>query len=301
MNINQPITWRGEINRKDYLIWGLVLFTVKFNLDRFTAITFEKTWYITDYFIQADRLSVMEIPEGDRMFYLALLIQSLPFIWFGTVLCVKRLRSANIPSWLVIFFFIPFINFILFIILAALPERNTIDDTKQAYLDKLIPKNQFGSAFFAIGLVLILSLGLTLVFVKYINEYGWSLFVGIPFFLGFGSVIIYGQNNKLRYWDALSVMFFSVLFFNLIIFVAAVEGIICIAMGFPIAIIIGVIGASIGYAVIDNRKVNLNILTSPLAVVLLFSILEHSDDQTPPLTPPKNRTYNIGSETNSME
>src|SRR5579859_2308180 len=121
MNFNQLINWNGEINRRDYLLWGVLLFAIKYNLDRIIALALDRQWFITDYFIQADKLSVQQLSSSDRTFYLILLIQSLPFIWFGTTICVKRLRNANLPGWLVIFFFIPFINFILFLLLSAIP------------------------------------------------------------------------------------------------------------------------------------------------------------------------------------
>ena len=116
MKINQLTKWNGEINRKDYLIWGLILLTIKYNLDRLTAWVFLKVWFFSDYFIQVDKLSVNELSKNDQIFYLVLLAQSSPFIWFGTVLCIKRLRNAKLRTWLVIFFFMPFVNFLLFII-----------------------------------------------------------------------------------------------------------------------------------------------------------------------------------------
>ena len=254
MNISQLTSWKGEINRRDYLIWGLILFAVKYNLDRITALLLNRTWYITEYFIQADQLAVQELSGDDQKFYLILLLQSLPFIWFGTVLCVKRLRNAKLPTWMVVFFFIPFVNLILFIILSAIPERESKEISRNEFLEKLIPKSKYGSAMFSVGMVLIISLAITGLLINYLQDYGWSLFVGIPFFLGFGSVLIYGYHKRLQYKEALGVALFSILFFNLIIFILAFEGIICIAMGFPIVFFIAWIGANIGYAIHENQR-----------------------------------------------
>ena len=134
MNTSQLFNWKDEINRREYLVWGLIFFTIKYNLDRLTAFVLDRTWYITDYLIQADKLTVEEMNGEDNTFYLILLLQSIPFIYVGTVLTVKRLRNANLPTWLVIFFFIPFVNFILFIILSAMPEnaRRMDDFTRTA-------------------------------------------------------------------------------------------------------------------------------------------------------------------------
>ncbi|HEY3402456.1 MAG TPA: DUF805 domain-containing protein [Ohtaekwangia sp.] len=283
MNIKQLTTWSGEINRRDYLIWGTILFAVKYNLDRLAGFAFNKRWYISDYFIQADQLAVQELNPDDQIFYLVLLLLSLPFIWFGTVLCVKRLRNAKLPAWAVLFFFIPFINLLLFLILSAIPERKDGNEIRNNFLDRLIPRSKYGSALFAVGIVLVISLAITGLLINYLNDYGWSLFVGIPFFLGFGSVLIYGYHKGLRYKEAMGVALASILFFNIIIFILAFEGIICIVMGFPILLFIAWIGASIGYAIHDSQKVvHLNAFAVPIVFIPLMGFIENLENRMPP-------------------
>src|SRR5688572_30817452 len=225
LTLHQLTSWKGEIARREYLIWGLILFGVKYNLDRAISLSFERRWFITDYFIQADKLSIQDLTSEEKTFFLILLLQSLPFIWFGTVLCIKRLRSASLPGLLVMFFFIPFVNLILFILLAVVPESSTKKETPGGQLGKLFPKSRSGAAMFSIGIVSLISLLMTGLLLNYLKEYGWSLFVGIPFFLGFGSVLFYGYHNPLKYKDALGVALTTILFFCLIIFILAFEGI----------------------------------------------------------------------------
>jgi uncharacterized membrane protein YhaH (DUF805 family) len=281
MDISKFLRWSGEVNRREYLIAGVILFALKYNLDRLIGFLFNRSWYITDYFIQADNLTVMELTEDDQLFYLLLLLQSLPFIWVGTVLCVKRLRSAKLPTWLVLFFFIPFVNFLLFIMLSAIPARDVEETAKSNFLEKLIPKSKYGSAMFAVGIVLVISLAITGLLINYLNEYGWSLFVGIPFFLGFGSVLIYGYHKRLTYLEAIGVAAFSILFFNVIIFILALEGIICIAMALPILFFIAWIGATIGYAIHDHRKSVMSMFMIPVIAIPLFGFIEHEENRSP--------------------
>jgi uncharacterized membrane protein YhaH (DUF805 family) len=281
MDISKFIRWSGEVTRREYLIAGAILFALKYNLDRLIGFFFSRSWYITDYFIQADNLTVMELTDDDRLFYLLLLLQSLPFIWVGTVLCVKRLRNAKLPTWLVLFFFIPFVNFLLFIMLSAIPAREAEETSKNNFLKKLIPKSKYGSAMFAVGIVLVISLAITGLLINYLNEYGWSLFVGIPFFLGFGSVLIYGYHKRLTYLEAIGVAAFSILFFNVIIFILAFEGIICIAMALPILFFIAWIGATIGYAIHDHRKSVMSMFMIPVIAIPLFGFIEYEEDRSP--------------------
>ena len=190
----------------------------------------------------------------------------------------------NFQPGSVVFFFIPFVNLILFIILSAIPERESKEISRNEFLEKLIPKSKYGSAMFSVGMVLIISLAITGLLINYLQDYGWSLFVGIPFFLGFGSVLIYGYHKRLQYKEALGVALFSILFFNLIIFILAFEGIICIAMGFPIVFFIAWIGANIGYAIHDNQRsaTTANVFIIPVILIPIFAIIEHYDERIPP-------------------
>jgi len=283
MRVSQLVRWAGEVNRKDYLLWGVSLFAIKYNLDRAIGTLMNRSWFITDYFVQADRLSALELNDADRVFYLVLMLCSLPFIWSGTVLCVKRLRNSALPTWLVIFFFIPFINLLLFLLLAAIPERNSDTADQIRLLDKLIPKSKTGSAMFAVGLVSIISLALTGLLINYLKDYGWSMFVGIPFFLGFGSVLLYGHNRQLRFRDALIMSLLSIAFFSLIIFLLAFEGIVCIVMAFPIFFAVALIGATIGFAINNNRQYSINTFIIPVLVLPLAGLAEHQIESVPPM------------------
>lgn len=281
MDTKQILSWKGDIIRRDYLIWGSVLFAIKYNLDRLTALSFDRSWYITDYFLQVDNIGIGQLSSSDNRFYIILLLQSLPFIWFGTLLCVKRLRSCALPPWLVIFFFIPFVNLLLFVILSAIPEKSKQTIDKDRFLDKIIPESQYGSAIFAVGIVLLIALALTGLLINYFEDYGWSLFIGIPFFLGFGSVMIYGHRRQLTYRQALSVALVAILFFNLIIFILAFEGILCIVMALPILLVIAAIGATIGFAIHHQQPVaGARMFIVPILVIPLFGIIEHNSQMT---------------------
>lgn len=284
MQLSQLTRWRGEIKRRDYLIWGVILFAIKYNLDRLIAQALHRSWFISDYFIQADKLSVLELTDNDRTFYLLLVLCALPFIWFGTVLCVKRLRNAKLPSWLVIFFFIPFVNFFLFLLLSAMPSRDIDATAKRNFLERLIPASKNGSAMFSVAIVSIVALGIAGLMINYLNEYGWSLFVGVPFFLGFGSVLIHGQNHQLTFRDALMVSLMSVLFFSLVIFILAFEGILCIVMAFPIFLGVASVGAALGFAIHTNRQsVSMNALMIPILALPVSGVIEHQGHVTPPV------------------
>src|SRR5215510_2211863 len=116
-------SWHGRIGRQRYLLTGLILFALKHNIDRLLAIWFGYPWgpfnYLVFYSRHDNGISDLSLP--DAMFYALLLLVALPFIWIGVVLTLRRLRDADLPLWLLVLFFVPLINLIFFVILAAIP------------------------------------------------------------------------------------------------------------------------------------------------------------------------------------
>ncbi|MCI0618957.1 hypothetical protein L0244_38785, partial [bacterium] len=171
----------GTIARAEYVFWGVVLFAIKYNIDRIIAYQlFHRKWRVWEYLfpIQLD-LS----PQQNWNFLIALLIAALPFVWSGSVLTIKRLRASGLPVWLVVLFFVPIANLFFFAIIALLPEKQirvrTTDGS--ASLANLIPRSRAGSALSALALNALSALIFTRFSVETLNQYGWGLFVGLPF------------------------------------------------------------------------------------------------------------------------
>jgi hypothetical protein len=119
---------------------------------------------------------------------------------------------------------------------------------------------------------------LTAIGIYGVGDYGMAVFIFIPFLLGFAPVIIYGYKNELSRRGAINLgMAASILFlFSLLAF--AFEGLICILMALPLAILFAYIGSIIGFEIIASKK---HIKKGPGMVIILiviipsFSFVEH--------------------------
>ena len=121
--------WDGKVDRGPYLLIGSVLLTFKFFLDRFVSATFfGRQWSIFDYVVPARAFDLASFPESELKFYGTMLFISLPFAWTGCVLTIRRLRACRFPPWLVLLFFVPAINLILFKVLLLTPTRQEEED-----------------------------------------------------------------------------------------------------------------------------------------------------------------------------
>lgn len=287
-------SWRGTIDRGPYAIIGAVLFGIKHNLDRFIASAyFGHRWSIFNYWMFEDHRHLDEIPAGRLKFYATMVAFALPFIYIGIVLTLKRLRATGLPLWLVAFFFVPFLNLFFFLWLSIMPSRNAVlpvgnsfGSRVMAALGTLIPQSALGSAAIGILITVPISLGLTYLSVNSIGEYGWGLFVGLPFFLGLISVLIYGFHAP-RYLGACLVV--SILAVGLVcaaLFAFAVEGIICLIMAAPLGMILALFGGFIGWVIQRRPTYNaesLHVFSLILFVMPAFIGLEHAARKEPPL------------------
>ncbi|HEX8131463.1 MAG TPA: hypothetical protein VF527_20350 [Pyrinomonadaceae bacterium] len=292
--------WRGTVGRAKFLTIGFALFALKHNLDRIVAAEyFNRRWTLFNYWLFPEAPSVEDAPLNHQKFYVALLLIALPFIWVGVVLTLRRLRSAGLPLWLVCVFFAPFVNLLFFILLGVLPARSAeeagarpqLQHYLKQFLDRIIPRGAFGSAFFGVVIVTLLTVAVTVWSVEALSNYGWGLFVGLPFCLGLASVLIYGYHQARTLKSCLAVSLLSVALASVALMAFAIEGLICIIMAAPLGAVISLFGGFMGY-LIQQRDYDFPesprvYTTHAFAAVLLalpaLMLLEHSVQLEAPL------------------
>jgi uncharacterized membrane protein YhaH (DUF805 family) len=254
-----PDLWssEGTMDRGPYALVGLVGFAIKHNFDRALAtLVFHRKWSLFNYWIPLDRaVRVTSLDPADRTFLLSMLALSLPFIWVGVVLTMRRLRGAGLPTWLVVLFFAPYLNLLFFVILCIYPSRRDGDVQRSlrvggnSALKRIIPESNWGSAAMALVISSLLGAAATLLSVNVLAIYGWGLFVALPFCLGFFSVLLYGYHRPRSLGSCLAVASLSVVLLGLLLLGLAVEGVICLVMAAPIGLILGLMGGSVGYLI----------------------------------------------------
>ncbi|MEW6469917.1 MAG: hypothetical protein AB1458_13395 [Bacteroidota bacterium] len=107
-----------------------------------------------------------------------------------------------------------------------------------------------------------------------IEEYGISLFILTPIYIGTCSTLIYGYKQELTFNDAFQVSFSALLFFALGLLVFAIEGLICIAMAFPIGLLFMTVGTFIGYHLLPHPKNTPKIILALMTLIPLTGFIE---------------------------
>lgn len=256
----------GTLPRTTFLVWAAVLFGIKCNLDRLIyGLFLNQPWSIRPYLTKAMPFPEGLTPTSNPLEFGVLLLIALPFLWMGVALCLKRLRSAGLPLSWVVLFVVPVLKWFLFLALVLVPERATSDPDSSSSREKnpeahkktWWPKSTIGSATLATIISALLAVAALVASTHLFEEYGWAIFVGTPFCMGFLAALIHGRNIPRTLNESLLVGLASIGVAGVAILALAFEGVICLVMAAPLAALLALIGALIGHAVqASSRQVN---------------------------------------------
>jgi uncharacterized membrane protein YhaH (DUF805 family) len=248
-------TWRGTVGRTKYFALGVTLFAAKHLLDRIVATrVFGLRWSLFNYWLVSEATEIDDTPPGHLRFYATLVALAIPFIWVGVVLTLRRLRDIGWPLWLVAAFFLPFVNLLFFLLLSTVPSRERSPRARtapglRAALDRVVPRSSFGSAVVGVVATTLVTVGVTALSVQGLGNYGWGLFVGLPFCLGLSSVLVYGYRQPRPLGQCLLVSLLSVGLASAALIAVAIEGLICVLMAAPLGAVMALFGGAMGYII----------------------------------------------------
>jgi uncharacterized membrane protein YhaH (DUF805 family) len=249
--------WQGQADRATYATVGVIAFALKFLVDWAIATRlFHRSWSLLNYWRPFGSITgVHSLSLENRFFAGAMLFVALPFIWLGLAMTVKRLRDAAQPAWLAALFFAPVVNLAFFVALSFMPsvadskrEEGTPWPGVRAF-DRWIPHNPAGSALVSIGATCLLGLFFAFLGTQVIAQYGWGLFVGLPFCLGLFAVLTHSYHQPRSYAECVTVAVLPVAMLGGVLMLVAIEGVICIMMAAPLAFCLALLGGSLGYGI----------------------------------------------------
>ena len=252
----------GEADRKTYVLVGAAAIFLKNNLDRLVAaLGFHRYWGFFNYWVPVQGVGpIKQLSRADAVFLATMLAIALPFVWLGVAMTMKRLRSAGLSPWLVIFFFFPFVNLVFFLVLSLWPEKDkTLNRRERGELreeqnggstfTRIVPESAVGSA--AASFIITVPAGLLLAVLgsRYLATYGWGMFVALPFVMGFSAAVTYGIKRPRSMKACVGVALLSVALMGAGLLAFAVEGLVCLLMAMPIALPLAAFGGAFGYFV----------------------------------------------------
>lgn len=284
--------WRfdGRVNRGTYALIGFIGFAIKHNVDRLLAASLGARWSIWNYWIPfEDFTRPSALVPRDRQLLLLLVVTALPFIWIGVTLTVKRLRDAGQPLWLAMLFFAPMVNLLFFAVLCVLPSRMSaaepIRPREALENPRFWPESRTGSAALGAAVAALIGVVATWIDLRLLGNYGMTLFVALPFVMGYIAAWIHGHRVRRRMTDVMAVVSLAVLLAAIGIIAIAAEGIICIFMAAPFAWLLALFGGMLAH-VLHNGTESRYPEPSTFAVLLvILPIMLAAEHAVPPPIP----------------
>lgn len=238
---------RGTVTRAWFVYAGVVLGVIKTTIDTF--VRNQSAGYLIENWLTAFPTDLAGVQA-----MLPTIWWSLPFIWVGTGLCIMRLRDAGMPRILVPIFFIPAINMFFFFICSSVPSaaeehENSVEEKSRSFFARMLPHTEFGIAAFTIVQCSLIGILGVLAGAYGLGNYGAPLFLGLPFFMGFLSALLYGVRKRRTLKECIGIAWLSLFFTACGLVCCLIEGIVCIAVLLPLGAALATVGACVGFSV----------------------------------------------------
>lgn len=263
--MNTRIAWfftlQGRLSRSAFLGIGLALLGVKIAIDAWLCHALELAPWSPFVYLTPLPWTALRGDGGWRWALFAL--PSVLFCWIGVTMTWRRMVDAGLPFWVLLGFFLPYANLVLFAVLAALPPRGVPNPTAGA---TPAGRQLFAGAPAVIAAVVTVALGWFSF--AFLRDYGGLLFFGLPMVQG---LVVGMSTARLPFARAATQLFLSYLLGALILLAFAYEGLACIVMAVLPWVNMGLLGMVVGRAIAPTQR---RAAVAGLAIVPLLQWLE---------------------------
>ena len=259
-----------DVKRQAYVLSGFGLMAFKYAVEAGLIYFYTGRFFALDDFLNpllSMRAEFLAPPAPGWLAW-TLFVWTLPFLWIAVSMSVRRAADAGATAWLGLLVLVPAINFVVMLILCGLPSRGHVSfvtKKPQAVVD-----HRVRSALLGIVVSMVISLLMLLISVYAFADYGVSLFLGTPILVGSVSAFLYNRPYPRDLVSSLLVAEVAIFFCGTAVLLFAFEGILCLAMLYPIAAIMGLLVAVTGVWFPAQSPLSRSAMThGPLPVPLL--------------------------------
>ena len=268
-----------RVRRGEYALSGVVLAALKYLGDvLIVRIGSGQWWTPRDYitpvlFMDAQRFHFA--PSSLPM----LALWSLPFLWIGVSMSMRRALDAGRSAWLALLFFVPIVNWIFLLVMCLLPSAP--GEPRIAERKRSIEVFDVRQCALAIAAGVAIGLGMFGLSVVAMNSYSAPLFLGTPFVIGTVTGFLLNRREEISSGATQRLVMLTVAVSGVVLLATAADGMICLLMAAPLALGIAAMGASLGRHIALHDNTSFAHALIGLAV-LPFSAVLHAND--PPST-----------------
>ena len=266
--------WFGftaPVDRRAYAASGFALMAFKYASDALLVwLVLGSLWSPSNYLLPLITLRGRVIPESHAWLMAVLLLWSVPFAWIGASMTFRRGLDAGLSPWRGLLFFVPVVNYLWMLLLCVLPSREPMSPAPApTRVEGGIARAMISAAAPAAAL----GVAATALSVFFFDSYLAMLFVGTPVAVGFVAGYRVERGPRSGAMSAANATMLALLLVGGALVLFALEGVICIAMAFPIAAALAMIGTELGRGVARSHRMRpTHALILLLALPLLMGV-----------------------------
>jgi hypothetical protein len=262
--------FRTPVDRRTYVLTGVLLMLVKYFLDGTIAWAFTGQWWAPwRYLWPLWSIRMAQFAGAPATLYLCLGLMTLPFFWIGVSMSVRRAANAGLPALVGLGFAAPGVNF--FVMLALSLAGSASDTTwKERPTSREDETPMVRSALTAVVVATMVGVIMGVASARGWFSYGFMLFFATPLVMGVTSGYLTNRPAPRPLYVGLCAAVLSTLLTGGALLLFALEGVVCVAMAAPIALAIALLGALIGRAIaIHGRPATASMLVVLASMPLL--------------------------------
>ena len=264
-------TFGQPVHPRDYLRHGLLLTALKYSGDvLLVRLATGSFWTPLDYLRSIPFLLAIRLEGAPSWVLPTMALWTLPFLWAGISLTLRRALDAGWSAWTTLGFFIPVVNYGLMAVLCLAPSRvaPAPKERPRSYEPRL------PSALLAMAAGVLFGLGMVVLTVLRLGQYGLALFFGTPFAIGALTAFLFNRRYPASRQESAQVTMMTLLLTAGSLFLLGNEGVVCLLMALPLGLVVGLMGAAVGRAAALHGHPELPPSAVALALVPLGAVLE---------------------------
>jgi hypothetical protein len=273
-------TFAERVRPRQYLAHGVGLMALKYATDvALVWIAVGRWWSPVDYMRSISTLQSSTLADAPPWLLPVLAVWTLPFLWAGITLTMRRAIDAGLSPWLVLGFFVPYVNYVTIAALSTLPSR-----AEQLAMSRQAPSRSDQTKYLGAMLPgLVLGLLMITLSVYVIRSYSAALFFATPFGIGALTAFLLNRRFLVSLRQTLQVVLLTHAVLGGILVLFGREGAVCIAMAIPLAMVAGVMGGLLGYQIASETGGSLRPAALGMFALPLAAIVEPAASQGPTL------------------
>ena len=243
--------FQPAVGRRAYALTGFSLMAIKYAFDAWLiGRATGQAWMPWDYLspLISNRTDAFAGHENDLVMWL-LVASTLPFLWIGASMTLRRAKDAGLRPELGLLFFVPLLNYLamlFFCFLPSVPAAQAASPPATYSRPKPQPSAFFESALLGAVLGAVFATLMALFSVTVLKTYGSALFVGSPFVVGAVAAYVLERRVATSFWQSQLVAQVAILLAGFTILLFALEGFFCLLMAWPLAAVMAMPGAWLG-------------------------------------------------------